>query len=175
MLSQAWRTCTATDSGPSGSPRKAGPKSITGIVRVTSATSLTAIALKMFIAPSWPGPCTIPPSSARGRARVEDIAHGVAHEVERQHDDEDGQPRQQDDVRAQDHERASRRQHAAPVGGGRLGAEAQERQPRRGQDLGADVEAEGHDHRREQVWQDLATEDNCVACAYPPRGLHELA
>src|SRR5256885_17129614 len=124
MLSQAWRTCAATDSGPPGSPLKAGPKSITGIVRVTSATSLTAIALKMFIMPSWPGACTIPPcASARGRARVEEVAHGVAHKVERQHDDEDGQPRQQDDVRAQDHERASRRQHAAPVRGGRLGAE----------------------------------------------------
>src|SRR6267143_1182794 len=108
MLSQAWRTCTATDSGPPGSPRKAGPKSITGMVRVTSAASLTAIALKMFIVSSWPGTRTIPPSpieddasgGSGGRPRVEQIAHGVTHEIERQHDGEDGQPRQQDDVRA---------------------------------------------------------------------------
>src|SRR5207245_1630730 len=80
MLSQAWRTCAATDSGPPGSPRKADPKSITGIVRVTSATSLTAIALKMFIDPSWPGACTIPPcASARRRARVE-VGQDVAAE-----------------------------------------------------------------------------------------------
>src|SRR5438094_378535 len=39
MLSQAWRTCAATASRPPGSPRNAGAKSITGIVRVTSATS----------------------------------------------------------------------------------------------------------------------------------------
>src|SRR5437667_381821 len=101
MLSQAWRTCTATDFRPPGSPRRAGPKSITGIVRVTSATSLTAIALKMFIAPSWPGPCTIPPSSARGRARglhelpLAQGEHDAAHEarVDRKADDGDGHHR----------------------------------------------------------------------------------
>src|SRR2546425_10125893 len=58
MLSQAWRTCAATASRPPGSPRNAGAKSITGIVRVTSATSFTAIALKMFMGP--PADRTIP-------------------------------------------------------------------------------------------------------------------
>src|SRR6267143_7121422 len=58
MLSQAWRTCAATASSPLGSPPSAGPKSITGIVRVTSATSFTAIALKMFTGP--PAARTIP-------------------------------------------------------------------------------------------------------------------
>src|SRR5438445_12584981 len=121
MLSQAWRTCAATASRPPGSPRNAGAKSITGIVRVTSATSFTAIALKMFMGP--PADRTIPlitrlgrrgPSpatsygshgySARRRARVQDVAYGVADEVERQHDHEDGQARQQPDLRAQDQE-----------------------------------------------------------------------
>src|SRR5882724_12934021 len=118
MLSQAWRTCAATASSPPGSPRNAGPKSITGIVRVTSATSLTAIALKMFMGPPAVGNDTIViDHSARRRARVEDVAHGVADEVQRQHDHEDGQPWQQHDVRAQDHELPAGGEHAAPVGG----------------------------------------------------------
>src|SRR5437867_5486796 len=87
MLSQAWRTCAATAGSPPGSPRNAGPKSITGIVRVTSATSFTAIALKMFIVPSWPGTCTIPPSS-RGAADADEHLHEErrGHQPEPQHD-----------------------------------------------------------------------------------------
>src|SRR3989338_8189645 len=71
----------------------------------------------------------LPPASARIRPRVEEIAQGVAHQVERQYDHEDGEPGQEDHVRAQDDELPARRQHAAPVGRGRLGAPAQEGQP----------------------------------------------
>src|SRR3989449_1485634 len=58
MRSHASRTCAATASSPPDSARNAGAKSITGIVRVTSATSFTAIALKMFMGP--PADRTIP-------------------------------------------------------------------------------------------------------------------
>src|SRR5713101_2661662 len=38
------------------------------------------------------------------------------------------------------------RQHAAPVGRGRLGAQVKEREPRRRQNLRAEIQAESHDH-----------------------------
>src|SRR5206468_12747930 len=154
MLSQARRTCPATASRPPGSPRNAGPTSITGVVRVTSATSFTAIALKMFIGALPPrgydttvigSPRTAGPQprdvlrlALRRRARVEEVAQRVAHEIEGQHDHEDRQPRQQHDVRAEDDELPAGGEHAAPVGRRRLGAEAEKRQARGGQDLGAD-------------------------------------
>src|SRR5687768_11856350 len=50
MFSQACRTCAAAASSAPASPRKAGPKSITGIARVASSTLRTAMALKIFIA-----------------------------------------------------------------------------------------------------------------------------
>src|SRR5712691_9012489 len=86
-------------------------------------------------------------SSAGVGPRVEEIAQGVADEVESQDDHEDGEPRQQDDVRAQDHELTPGREHAAPVGRGLLGAEAEEGQPRRRQDLRADIQAKSHHDR----------------------------
>ena len=67
------------------------------------------------------------------------VWQGIADEVESQDDHEDGEPGQQDDMRAQDHELPPRRQHAAPVGRGRLGAEAEEGEPRRREDLRADA------------------------------------
>jgi len=39
-----------------------------------------------------------PPASARVRPRVEQVAQGVAHQVQRQHDDEDGEPGQKHHV-----------------------------------------------------------------------------
>src|SRR2546425_12960558 len=72
MLSQAWRTRAATASSPPASPRNAVAKSITGMVRVASATSFTAIVLKMFMRP--PGACTIPPSPiAAGGPQLLDV------------------------------------------------------------------------------------------------------
>src|SRR5919109_5342085 len=102
MRSHARRTSAATASSAPGSPRNAGPTSITGIVRVTSARSLTAIALKMFMA-RYDTTASFVGSSLSG-ARIEDVAQRIADQVERQHDDEDREPRQQHDVRAQDHE-----------------------------------------------------------------------
>ncbi len=78
-------------------------------------------------------------------------------------------------MRAQDHELPPRRQHAAPVGRGRLGAEAEEGEPRRRQDLRADVEAEGHDDRREELRHDVAHQNQAVGAAERARGFHELA
>jgi hypothetical protein len=42
--------------------------------------------------------------SARVRPRVEEIAWGVAHQVQGQHDHEDGEAEQEDNPRAQDDE-----------------------------------------------------------------------
>ena len=111
----------------------------------------------------------------RPRSRNEQIAQGIAHEVERQDHREDRQARQEHDVRAEDHELAARREHAAPVRGGGLGAEAEEAQPRGREDLGADVEAERDDDRRVQVRQHVAEQDVVIRAAEGVRGLDELA
>jgi len=78
-------------------------------------------------------------------------------------------------VRAQDDELPPRRQHAAPLGGGRLGAQAQEGQLHRLQDLPAHVETERLDHGRDELRHDVADEDQAVGAAEGPRGFHELA
>ena len=61
--------------------------------------------------------------------RVQEVAQGVAHDVEGQHDDQDGEAGQEHDVRAQDDELPAGREHAPPVGGGRLRAEPEEGRP----------------------------------------------
>src|SRR5690242_18956511 len=168
MLWHACRTCAATASGPPGSPPRAGEKSMTGIVRVTSSIYLTAIALKMF---------KRPPSQmlSRRRARIENVPQRVADQIERQHDHEDRQARQQHDVRAQDDELPAGGEHATPVRRRRLRTESEERQSRGGEDLRAHVETEGHDDRREQMRQHVAAEDDGVGGAERARGLDELA
>ena len=75
-----------------------------------------------------------------------------------QHDHEEGEPGQEHRVRVQDDELPARPQHAAPVGRGRLGAEAQEGQLRCRQDLRAHVEAKRHDHGRDELRHDVADE-----------------
>src|SRR5439155_17407061 len=137
MRSHASRTCAATASSPPDSARNAGPKSITRIVRVTSATSFTAIALKMFMVPLRyhfiGSPRTAGPQPrdvlrlALPHARIEQVAERVAHEVQREHDDEDRETGQQHDVRAEDHELPAGGEHASPVRGRRLRAEAEKR------------------------------------------------
>src|SRR2546427_72035 len=104
-------------------------------------------ALSSFTTPSQSSSVDLV-QSAGGGAGVQEVAEGVADEVQGQDDDEDREAREQDDVRAQDDELSAGREHAAPVGGRRLSAEAEEGETGRGADLGAHVEAEGHDHRR---------------------------
>ena len=82
-------------------------------------------------------------------------------------------PGQQHHVGTEDHELAARGEHAAPVRRRRLGAEAEEAQSRRREDLRADVEAERDDERREQVRDHVAragSEDRgCRGRARPRR------
>src|SRR5712691_8697872 len=66
--------------------------------------------------------------------RVEGVADGVAHEVEADHGDEEGDARAEDDPRGLLEIAAAGVDHAAPRGLRRLDAEAEERQRGFGQD-----------------------------------------
>src|SRR5665213_4016469 len=90
------------------------------------------------------------------QARVEGIAQAVAHQVEAQHRQEDGQARERQLVRGLEDERARHAQHRAPLGGRRLHAQAQETQARGDQDRHTDYQRCVEDDRGECVAQHLS-------------------
>src|SRR5947209_4975510 len=107
-------------------------------------------------------------------ARVEGVPHPVAEHIE----GEDGE---------QDHDAGGERvprpgveqagavlDHRPPADVGRLDADRQEGQRRRGQDGGGDYQREQHDHGGDHVGQDLREDQPQVARALGDRGLHEL-
>src|SRR6266403_4610834 len=102
-------------------------------------------------APPRGDPRTLPPPRRRVKrrllapqARIEEIAQGVAHDVEGEHGQHDRQPGEGRDPRAALDVLPALAEDVAPARRGRGDAEAEERQTRLRADGGGDVER-GHD------------------------------
>src|SRR5258706_5113168 len=85
------------------------------------------------------------------QAWVEEVAERVAHEVERQHGEHDGQPGERGDPGAAFDVLPALAEDVAPAGRGGRDAEAEERQARLGADGRRDVERADHDEGVEGV------------------------
>src|SRR5439155_1393345 len=119
-------------------------------------------------------------SAARSEPRlnlppgVERVAESIADEVDRQHDDEDAEPREDHPVRCDVDEVAGVEEEPAPGRDVRREAEAEERERGLGEDRAADTDRRGDEHRRQRVREDVAEDDASVTVADAPRGLDEL-
>src|SRR5262245_31486045 len=102
------------------------------------------LAFSSGVVPRWPvGVMIVTAFTARSlaaQARVQEFAQGVAHDVEGQHGEYDGQPREGRDPRTALDVLPALAEDVAPARGGRRDAEAQEGQARLRADGRGDVE-----------------------------------
>src|SRR3954463_7092560 len=113
-------------------------------------------------------------ASSLSAARVERVLQPVAHQVEGEHGEQQGEPGEQH-VPPRIGELARRLgDHRAPRRCRPLHADAEERQRRLEQDVHRDEQGRVDDQRRHQVRQDVAADDPAVRRAERTRGLDEL-
>src|SRR3546814_9915111 len=105
-------------------------------------------------------------------ARVEGIAQTVAKEIEAEHDKEDRRAGPPGHPGRLGEEVLRYVQHGAPARRRRLLAEAEEGERRLQDDGGGDGERRLHQHRRENVGQDVAQDDGEVGDADGARAFH---
>src|SRR5262249_37653533 len=98
-------------------------------------------------------------AGASAMARVEHVAQAVAEEVEGEADAEYGEARHGGQPPAPQHVLPPGREHGAPFGQRRLRAEAEEAEPRRGQDDAGHVEGDAHDDRGDAHRHDMLDDD----------------
>src|SRR5262249_31753329 len=99
------------------------------------------------------------------RAWIEEVAQGVADEVERKHREHDGEGGEEDEVRGVEQVRAAVVEHGPPAGGGRDDAEPEEAHGGFGEDGPGHPDGALHDHRLNDVGQDVARDDAEIARA----------
>ena len=106
--------------------------------------------------------------------RVKRVAHPVAKQVDRHHDDKDHQPRHDGGMRVGDKGRSRLTQHGPEIRLRRLRAKAKEGQPRRFQDHPADGRGHGDHDDGDHVRQDLRQYDPRVRQPGQPRGIDKF-
>ena len=95
--------------------------------------------------------------------RVENVAQAVAEEVGGQHDERDGEARNDDQIGRLHHVLARTGEHGAPFRRWRLDAEAEEAQARGRQDRKADAHGVADDQDAADIRQHMAEHDAEVA------------
>src|SRR5262245_43753772 len=115
-------------------------------------------------------------SATAAQLRVERLAHRVADEVERHHDEDDRDPGREGEVRRGLQVADHAGQHRPPLRGREVRRpEPEEPETGRVDDRGAQGERCGDDHRRDGVREDLVPQDPRVRDADRPRGVDVLA
>src|SRR2546426_673667 len=102
--------------------------------------------------------------------RIEQVAEGVAHQVEGQHGQHDGEPGERGDPRAALDVLAALAQDVAPARRGRRDAEPEEGQAGLGADGGRDIERGHHHEGVERAREHVARPDPELAAAEGARG-----
>ncbi len=107
-------------------------------------------------------------------ARVERVPQAVSEEVEGEHGQGDGKPREKDEVRRAEKLIALPTKHRPPFRGRGLRAEAEEGERRRIQDGCGDAQRSRNDQRRQRVGENAAEKDARVPGTERARGVHVL-
>ena len=91
------------------------------------------------------------------------IAQAITEEIEAEGDEENRQPVKGHHPGSLQQQLATAVEHGPPLGGGRLGAQAEETQPRRVENRGCQAQRSLHDQWRHAIRQDAEQHDTCVA------------